>query len=62
MQINKRREDFETNFNSDESDRDWPLPEVNSYECCKKRLYFEQCDIPMLNTIFSMIDKLFQSI
>ncbi len=69
MLVNKRREDFETNFLSqssdesdpDEYDQDWPLPVGNPFECCKKRLYFEQSDIPGLNTIFSMIDKLFQS-
>lgn len=52
MLVNKCQEDFETNFDSDEYDRDWPLPEVNPFECCKTSLYFEQCDIPMLNTIF----------
>ncbi len=49
MLINKRRENSETNFlsqssdetDSDEYDRDWPLPEVNPFECCKKSLYFK---------------------
>ncbi len=67
--VNKRREGSETNFlsqSSDESDtdeyeRDWPLPEVNPFECCKKSLYFEQSDVPVLNTIFSTIYELFQS-
>ncbi len=69
MLVNKRRENSETNFlsqssdetDSDEYDRDWPLPEVNPFECCKKSLYFEQSDVPVLNTIFSTIDELFQS-
>ncbi len=69
MLVNKRRENSETNFlsqssdetDSDEYDRDWPLPEVNPFECCKKSLYFEQSDVPVLNTVFSTIDELFQS-
>ncbi len=67
MLVNKRQENSETNFlsqssdDSDEYDRDWPLPEVNPFECCKKSLCFEQSDVPVLNTVFSAIDELFQS-
>ncbi len=61
--VNKRRENSETNFlsqssdDSDEYDRDWPLSEVNPFECCKKSLYFEQSDVPVLNTVFSAIHR-----
>ncbi len=68
MLVNKRREESETNFlsqssdesDSDEYDRDFPIPEDNPFRCCKTNLYFEQSDMPLLNTIFSTIDKLFQ--
>ncbi len=61
MLVNKCREDSETNFlsqssdesDSDEYDRDWPLPEVNPFECCKKSLYFKQSDVPVLNHFFN---------
>ncbi len=69
MLVNKRREDSETNFlsqsndesDSDEYDRDFPIPEDNPFGCRKTNLYFEQSDMPVLNTIFSTIDELFQS-
>ncbi len=68
MLVNKRREESETNFlsqssdesDSDEYDRDFPIPEDNPFGCCKTNLYFEQSDMPVLNTIFSTIDELFQ--
>ncbi len=73
MLVNKCREESETNFlsqssnesdsdepDSDEYDRDFPIPEDNPFGCCKTNLYFEQSDMPVLNTIFSTIDELFQ--
>ncbi len=31
------------------------------FGCCKTNLYFDRSDVPLLNTIFSTIDELFQS-
>ncbi len=73
--VNKRQEESEKNFlsqSSDESDsdsdetdseydRDFPIPEHNPFGCCKTNLYFDRSDVPLLNTIFSTIDELFQS-
>ncbi len=68
---NKRQEESEKNFlsqSSDESDsdetdsdRDFPIPEDNPFGCCKINLYFDRSDVPLLNSIFSTIDELFQS-
>ncbi len=44
-----------------EYDRDFPIPEDNPFGCCKTNLYFDRSDVPLLNTIFSTIDELFQS-
>ncbi len=73
MMVNKRREQSEKNVlsqSSDESDsdetdseydRDFPIPEDNPFGCCKTNLYFDRSDVPLLNSIFSTIDELFQS-
>lgn len=65
--VNKHCEESEMDFlsqssdgsNSDEWDRDWPIAEHNPFECCKRSLYFEWSDIPVLHNIFLTIDKLF---
>ncbi len=44
-----------------EYDHDFPIPEDNPFGCCKSNLYFDRSDVPLLNTIFSTIDQLFQS-
>ncbi|KAL0152569.1 hypothetical protein M9458_052292 [Cirrhinus mrigala] len=70
MLVSKPREESESESesetssdesDSDEYDSDWPIPEDNPFGCCKTNLYFDQSDVPVLNTIFSTIDELFQS-
>ncbi len=53
--------DSDSDETDSEYDRDFPIPEDNPFGCSKTNLYFDRSDMPLLNTIFSTIDELFQS-